>query len=114
MELGYDMKSLLEFAKMHIEKFDEKYKMFLAKPEDVIGKKVVSIRSGFSNSGGGQVMLIDKIEPYGDHPDLHIHLVPCAESNLRQDERTNHLGWSCRYNERCSSIIFYKPEEEKE
>ena len=114
MELGYDMKSLLEFAKQHIEKFDEKYEMFLAKPEDLIGKKVISIRSGFSNSGGGQIMLVDSIKPYKEGGETHIHLIPCEETKVRDYERTNHLGWSCRYDERCSSIIFYKPEEKKE
>jgi hypothetical protein len=63
--MEYDMKSVLEFAKANILLFDEKYEIFLAKPEDLIGKKVVSIRSGFSNSGGGQIMLVNKIETYG-------------------------------------------------
>jgi hypothetical protein len=111
--MEYDMKLILEFAKANIPLFEEKYEIFLAKPEDLIGKKVVSIRSGFSNSGGGQVMLIDKIETYGNtpesiKPELQIHLIPCEESILRDDERSYHRGWGCRYSERASSFIFYR------
>lgn len=105
------MKLLLEFAKANIPLFDEKYEMFLAKPEDLIGKKVISIRSGFSNSGGGQIMLVDKVETYGNNRELQIHLVPCEESILRNDERSYHRGWSCRHTERTSSFIFYKPKK---
>jgi hypothetical protein len=109
--MEYDMKLLLEFAKANIPLFEEKYEMFLAKPEDLIGKKVMSIRSGFSNSGGGQVMLVDKIDTYKEGGEAHVHLLPCEESILRNDERQSHRGWSCRYTERASSIIFYKPKK---
>ncbi len=105
--MEYDIKSLLEFARANILLFEEKYEMFLTKPEDLIGKKVVSIRAGFSGDGG-QVMLVDKIDYYKEGSDARIHLIPCEESVFGNWERENHRGWSCRFDERVNSIIFYK------
>ena len=96
--MEYDIKSLLEFARTNILQFEERYEMFATKPEDLIGKKVISIRSGFS-SEGGQVMIVESIN--GDN----VYLIPCEESiNIHE----GHKGWGCKVNEICNSVIFYK------
>jgi hypothetical protein len=108
--MEYKIEELLEFAKSNIKLFDEKYEMFLAKPEDLIGKKVISIRSGFTG-GGGQVMVVEKLHHFKEY--LNIILMPCEESSLPSMHRESHNGWSCRYEERCNSFIFYTPERRK-
>jgi len=109
--MEYKIEELLEFVKSNINLFDEKYEMFLTKPEDLIGKKVISIWSGFSTSGGGQVMVVESIYHFKEH--LNLRLMPCEESSLPSMHRESHNGWSCRYEERCSAFIFYTPETRK-
>lgn len=111
MESDYKIDELLVFARERIKNFDERYEMFLTKAEDLIGKKVISIRSGFSGDSG-QVMIIDKMKSYNDN-EPYIHLMPCEESSLRERERENHLGWGVRFAERQDAFIFYKPKEKK-
>jgi len=97
--MKYKLDQLIKFGKENINFFEEKYEMFLAKPEENISKKVVSIRPGFSNSGG-QIMLVDKID--GDN----IRLISCEESSMRSGQQ--HSGWGCSFEERVNSFIFYK------
>lgn len=106
--MEYELNKLLEFAKQNVDLFEEKYEMFLAKPEDIIGRKVMSIRSGFSGDGG-MVMLATETKMNGDK--LTIHLTPCEESNLPPMHLQGHRGWSCDYDRRSNSFIFYKPKE---
>lgn len=103
-----DMKdeSLREFAKSCIPLFDEKYEMFLAKPEDLVGKKVISICSGFSCSGGGQVMVVESIE------DNVIILGPCEETYSSAKERN--VRWSTNFKDKHKSIIFYNEDKKQE
>lgn len=96
--MEYDIISVLAFANANIPLFAERYEISITKPEDLIGKKVISIRSGFS-SEGGQVMIVESIN--GDN----VYLIPCEESiNIHE----GHTGWGCRVNEICNSVIFYK------
>jgi hypothetical protein len=89
----------LFFAKNYFPNFLDKYEVFKATPADLIGKKVISIRSGFSTSNGGQVMIIDKADEH------MIHFIPCDESINLHD---NHLGWGCMYEQRVESFVFRK------
>jgi hypothetical protein len=89
------------FAKNYFPMFQEKYEVHKATPQDLIGKKVLSIRSGFSTSGGGQVMIIDEAD------ENFIHFIPCEESvNILSS--MSHKGWGCAYEERVSAFIFIK------
>lgn len=108
--MKYTLKTLLEFARLAVPHFEESYRMFLAKPKDLIGKKVISICSGFSNSGGGQIMIVDSIKYYGPNNDIpHLHLMPCEESKLGDSDRKTHRGWGCKFKDKHTNIIFYKP-----
>lgn len=86
-----------EFATSIIPNFNERWEVYNSKPEDLIGRKVISITSGFSTTGGGQIMIID------DANEHQIHFISCEESR-NVDER--HLGWGCSYDERHNKFIF--------
>jgi hypothetical protein len=89
------------FAKNYFPMFQEKYEVHKATPQELIGKKVLSIRSGFSTSGGGQVMIIDEAD------ENMIHFKPCEES-INVLSSMSHKGWGCAYEERVSAFIFKK------
>ena len=105
--MEYDLDKVIEFAEKHIPLFKEKYEMFLATPEQIIGRKVISIRGGYSSSEGGQVMLATEIRDYRGV--INIHFKPCEESRLHPYENlVSHLGWTTEYEKRCESFVFHK------
>ena len=105
--MEYEIESVLEFAEKHMPLFKEKYEMYLAKPEDIIGRKVISIRGGYSMSEGGQIMIAEEIRDYRGV--LHIHFKACEESKLYPYENlATHTGWTTEYDKRCESFVFYK------
>jgi hypothetical protein len=94
-----DKMNITEFASKIVSNLEERYKIYSMTPEELLGKKVISIRSGFTSSGGGQIMLIDSIE--GNN----VHFKPTEESiNIN---KINHLGWGCGLDELPHSVILY-------
>jgi len=92
-----------------------RYEMFQFRshPEDLIGRKVISIRSGFSNIGGGQVMIVDKISSYGDNETHALHLSHCELTKFGNYDRQyiqTHSGWLCELHELEDSIVLYTDE----
>lgn len=94
-------KTFKQFAIDLIPDIKERYDMYKMSPDQLIGKKVISIRSGFSNSGGGQVMFINNAD------NNMIYLIPCKESSIYVNATTS---WQCKYTEKHNSFILYKPE----
>lgn len=86
-----------EFAASITSNFNERWDVFKSKPEDLVGKKVISIRNGFSGSAG-QIMIINEAN------NTQIRFIGCEESiNISE----HHLGWGCPYEDRANSFIFY-------
>lgn len=95
--------TLEEFAKANVPNIQERLEVYNSSPQDLIGRKVSSIRSGFSNTGGGQIMIIDSAD------EKRIHFIHCEESYLGgENNKINHRGWGCDYSDRHNSFIFYK------
>ena len=87
------------FVKAIVPNIEDRWEIAQMTPEQLIGKKVISIRSGFSNSGGGQIMLVDEADT------KRVHFVPTEEST---DRHEGHLGWSCEFQNISHSVILYK------
>jgi hypothetical protein len=88
------MRNIETFIKyMNLE---DKLEMYLTDPNDLIGKKVFSIRSGFS-SMGGTIMIVDRIE------NGFFHLLP--EKHVK-DER-----WMTKVENCYNSFTIYTPEK---
>ncbi len=69
------------------------------KPETLIGIEVISIRSGFSSSGGTH-MTIDDI-----NSEL-VHFVPNKNSKLYHET----IGWCCKLDEFITSVKLADPD----
>ena len=92
-----------EFAFARDPLLKAKWEVYQMPLNDLIGKKVVSIRSGFSSSGG-QIMVVESI----DRKD--VHLKPTDGSrNVREGD----LGWMCGIREIPDSFILYTPKNIK-
>jgi len=88
----------MEFTEFAIEQYPllvGKFNMFNATKEELIGKKVFAIRSGFGCGSEGRLMIIDKIEVDG-----RIHL---KDPRINPD---NSRGWLSKMDNKHNDFIF--------
>jgi hypothetical protein len=90
--------TILDFAITLVPDLMEKWELYNMTPEELIGKKVVTIRSGFSG-GPGRICVISEAD------EENITFSPCVESMVE----AGHLGWGCKYSERHNTFKLYKP-----
>ena len=96
-------KSMVKFSLSVDPQMARRWEVFMATPEELIGKKVQAISSGFTCSAGQrQIMVID------DANHTMIHFMPCEESINAYE---GHKGWACKYEERYNKFIFYTDEK---
>lgn len=81
----------LEFFKKNIKHLEEKLEIMNMSDEELIGREVISIRSGFGTIDGGQKMIVSSIYYFGDKKIKTFELRPIKES---QSVYPNHPGWS--------------------
>ena len=86
-----------QFAATKVPLLKARWEIYNISPKDLVGKKVVSIRAGFS-SEGGQVMLVQTANS------KYVHLNPTNESINIGD---GHMGWGCNVSEIPDSFILY-------
>jgi len=101
-----DKLTLEQFAEQIVPDFEGRWEMYNMTPEELIGKTVVSIRSGFSSMDGGQIMKVESMREFNGN--IQIHLEPTLDSLIYDDERETHLGWSCDWDDRYNSFVIYE------
>ena len=101
-----DNLTIEQFAEEIIPNFKERWEMYSMTPEQLLGRTVVSIRSGFSSIGGGQIMKVDSVKKFNHN--IQIHLEPTLDSMLMGDDIKKHLGWGCDWDDRHNSFILLK------
>ena len=73
-------KKEVEFIEKAIPFFNERIQMMNTPDEELVGKEVISIRSGFSTLDGGQKMKIESIYHFGVNKIKQFKLVAIKES----------------------------------
>lgn len=101
------MKQYIDFVDELYPKLRERYEIYSTlrqDPESLIGKKVISIRGGFSSHIGGQIMTISEISFNEDYGVQQIILKPNELSTVRLDSS----GWGSTKEEAHNDFILYK------
>ena len=92
------MKNFKEFAISLYPDIMKKYEIYTMYKPDLVGKKVISIRSGFS-AGAGQIMTVSEVD------DKRIILIP---NELSKNVNNAHLGWMSEISECHNDFIIYE------
>ena len=66
------------FFQKQIPFLEERLEIMNMAPENLVGREVISIRSGFGTIGGGQKMVIERIYYFGNNkvPNLALSAIP--------------------------------------
>ncbi len=92
--------NLKNFCNLIDKNILKRFEIYKSSRRKLIGKTVISIRSGFSTVGGGQIMKIDSIK------DDIINLIPTEKSlDIYDDE---FAGWAVAWEDRYNSFILYE------
>lgn len=82
-----------EFCKQYYPKSIDAWKIYNSTQEELIGKRVKAIRSGFSCSGeDGREMIIGEFETIirNNKEEIRLKLLP-----IEKDKKDHSLGWGC-------------------
>lgn len=92
---------IISFAETIHPLFKEMLEVKRTAPENLIGRKVIAIRGGFSGSRGGRVMVITEIEG--------------GNISLKNPDNPDpkHLGWGSQLSRCHFDFVFYTPEVEE-
>ena len=94
----------------------EQYKIWQMSLDELVGKEVISIRSGFSGSAG-QIMKVEKIvfagESSGGEGTYYNDYIVLAPTKQSINTHLNLNGWLCAHNEKHTSFVLATDENVK-